>query len=144
MLPSLAEAATIKGKVLVEGNVPENPKISMEADPVCKSLHTGDVPAQKVVLNPDQTLRYVFVYVKEGLQNPQAEVSNLPSVTIDQRGCMYKPHVLGIQVVSSVANHLTIHATYIQDLCILLLIKKAVKIHRDAALLLLLLSVLLL
>ena len=90
-----AFAATLSGKVVVEGTVPENPKINMDADPVCKSLHSGDVRAEKVVVNPNQTLRHAFVYVKEGASGTFTAPS-APAV-LDQRGCMYQPHVLGMQ-----------------------------------------------
>jgi cytochrome c oxidase subunit II len=90
-----APAATITGKVSIAGTVPENPKINMDADPVCKSLHAEDVRAEKVVVNANQTLRHVFVYVKEGFSGT-SETPKAPAV-LDQKGCMYQPHVLGLQ-----------------------------------------------
>ncbi len=92
---SSIHAATITGKVAMSGSVPENPKINMDADPVCKSLHSGDVRTEKVVVNSNQTLRHVFVYVKEGFSGP-AETPKAAAV-LDQKGCMYEPHVLGMQ-----------------------------------------------
>ena len=63
-LSTVLYAATLKGRVVVEGSVPQNPKISMGADPACSSMHSGAVYAEKVVLNADQSLQNVFVYVK--------------------------------------------------------------------------------
>ena len=103
-------AATLTGKVLLKGTVPENPKINMDADPVCKSLHAGEVRDQKVVVNADQTLRHVFVYIKEGFSGA-SETPKAPAV-LDQKGCQYEPHVLGIQTkqpLSIINSDATLH-----------------------------------
>ena len=65
-------------------------------------------------MNDNGTLPNVFVYVKAGAENytfaPPAD-----AVTLDQDGCMYKPHVLGImagqtlKIVSSDATTHNIH-----------------------------------
>ncbi len=70
-------------------------EIAMDADPVCMSLHSDTVTTQKVVAT-DGNLANVFVYVKDGLSGsfPAPSVSAL----LDQAGCMYKPHVSGVQV----------------------------------------------
>ena len=91
-----AFAGTISGKALFDGTPGENQKIDMAADPVCKSLHPSDFFAERVVVNPNRTLKNVFVYVKEGLGNQAFPTPAVP-VTLDQRGCWYVPHVLGIQ-----------------------------------------------
>jgi hypothetical protein len=48
------------------------------------------------VVNDNGTLRNVFVYVKTGLEGKNFGVPE-DSVVLDQDGCIYKPHVLGIQ-----------------------------------------------
>jgi hypothetical protein len=48
------------------------------------------------VVNENGTLRNVFVYVKSGLEGKTFAVPGDP-VELDQEGCLYKPHVLGIQ-----------------------------------------------
>lgn len=109
MVP-VVSAGTISGKVFVEGSLPENPKISMDADPVCKGLHGEAVYAEKALVNPDQTLRNVFVYVKEGFSGT-AEVPKAAAL-LDQKGCMYQPHVLGMQAgqpLSIVNSDATLH-----------------------------------
>ena len=96
LAPSLLFAATITGKTLFDGAAGENPKIDMAADPVCKLLHPSDFFAERVVVNPNKTLKNVFVYVKEGLDNQAFPAPAVPA-TLDQKGCWYMPHVLGMQ-----------------------------------------------
>ncbi len=91
-------SGNVAGKVNFKGAKPAIPKIKMNADAKCIKLHTGkEVTSEQVVVNPNNTLRYVFVYVKRGLEGKKFPVST-EKATIDQRGCMYSPHVFGIMV----------------------------------------------
>ena len=104
----------VTGKVSFEGAKPKPHRIMMDQDPVCVKKHNGPVFAEDDEVNPNGTLPNVFVYVKSGAEK---YVFALPSdsVTLDQDGCMYKPHVLGImvgqtlKVVSSDATTHNIH-----------------------------------
>lgn len=91
-----AFAGTVTGKVNFTGTPPAPQKIDMNADPACASLHTEPMMTEEVVVNPDNTLRNVFVYVKEGLEGKTFEAPKEPAV-MDQKGCHYVPHVFGIQ-----------------------------------------------
>ena len=62
----------------------------MSQDAACK----GTNMAETIVAN-DGKLANVFVYVKEGLGDRTFDVPK-DSVTIDQKGCQYHPHVLGV------------------------------------------------
>ncbi len=62
-----ATAATIAGKVSFEGEKPKPRQIRMDAEASCATLHKEPVYAEEVVVNDNNTLQYVFVYVKEGL-----------------------------------------------------------------------------
>ncbi|MBI4395242.1 MAG: hypothetical protein HY583_03485 [Candidatus Omnitrophica bacterium] len=110
-----AFAGIISGKVNFTGTPPVNEQISMNADPVCASLHSEPVYAETVLVNENGTLRNVFVYVKEGLESQTFPVPS-ESVTIDQKGCHYVPHVFGIQagqtleILNSDATLHNIHA----------------------------------
>jgi plastocyanin len=86
--------ASISGKVSLNGKAPAPATIDMSADPVCRSEHSDAVKDPSVIQNPDGTLQNVFVYVKDG-----AGVYPAPAtpVTLAQKGCMYSPHVLGMQ-----------------------------------------------
>jgi len=93
-----ATAADIKGTVTVEGQVPENVPIKMNADPVCAREVTTPQMMETYVVGPGgKTLGNVFVYVKDGLGDLKFDPPTTP-VTVDQKGCRYHPHVFGIQV----------------------------------------------
>ena len=92
-----ATAATVTGKIILEGEAPKPVRLNMGADDDCKSMHDGPVFSEQVVVNEDGTLQNVFVYIKSGLEGkafaPSSEI-----VSIDQEGCVYKPHVVGVQI----------------------------------------------
>jgi plastocyanin len=93
-----ATAADVKGTVTVDGPVPENAVIKMNADPVCAKSVTTPQAMETYVVGPDgKSLGNVFVYVKDGLGNyvfdPPTEAAK-----IDQKDCRYHPHVFGMQV----------------------------------------------
>lgn len=90
------DEGTIAGKVNFEGQAPKFKAISMDADAVCAAKHSGPVYPEAVVANSNGTLRNVFVYVKSGLEGKTFKTPDQP-VVLDQNGCMYKPHVVGIQ-----------------------------------------------
>jgi len=72
---SQALSGNVAGKVNFKGAKPAMPKIKMNAEAKCIKLHAGkEVTSEQVVVNPNNTLRYVFVYVKEGLKG-----KNFPS-----------------------------------------------------------------
>jgi hypothetical protein len=95
-----ATAATIRGKVLLEGTAPEQKPISMSADPTCVAMHDEEVKTALVVVNEDGSLRNTFVYVKAGLENYRFN-SPRETVTLEQRGCIYIPRVLGVMTGQS-------------------------------------------
>lgn len=90
------EEGSVTGKVNFQGKPPKFPPIQMDADAACAALHKTRVYPEAVVVNDNGTLRNVFVYVKSGLEGKTFQVSDEP-VELDQKGCMYVPHVLGIQ-----------------------------------------------
>jgi plastocyanin len=90
-----ATAGSISGKVLFTGDKPKMPSIDMSANPMCERQHKTPELAETVVINSNGTIRYAFVWIKEGL--PKARWT-LPqtSVILDQSGCVYRPHVLAL------------------------------------------------
>jgi plastocyanin len=97
--------ATVSGSIAYEGEVPNLKPVSMSADPTCAQKHGGQPVASDVLaLGPNKELGNVFVYVKEGLPDAQWAPPATPAV-IDQQGCMYKPHVMGVVVGQTLQFH---------------------------------------
>jgi len=91
-----ATAAAISGTVFFEGTPPEPQKINMSADPQCGAGHDGAMYTESAVVN-DGKLEWVFVYVKSGLEGRMFPTPTEPAV-MDQLGCRYHPHVMGVMV----------------------------------------------
>ena len=89
-----ANAATITGKVSYDGPKPAAKTIDMSANPVCTKAHSTPVKSEEVTTNDAGGLQYAFVYIKSGL--PDKTWPATTAVTLDQKGCMYVPHVIGI------------------------------------------------
>lgn len=83
-------AASVSGTVKFDGAPPKAAVIDMSQDPACK----GDNTAETIVAS-NGNLANVFVYVKEGLGDRTFDVPK-DAASIDQRGCQYHPHVLGV------------------------------------------------
>lgn len=110
LLPSSAYAGTITGTVAFDGTAPENPEINMDADPVCKAAHPTKIRSQQTIVNSNQTLKNVFVYIKDNV-NGTFETPKAP-LELNQLGCMYDPHVFGVQAgrpLSIVNSDATLH-----------------------------------
>ena len=91
-----AARGTIKGHIRLSGEEPGNPVIRMGKDPMCAAINRGKQVVQEAVLaSLDGSLANVFVRLQGTL--PPTPVPNEP-VTIDQRGCVYVPRVMGIRV----------------------------------------------
>lgn len=89
-----AEAATISGVIDFEGEPPAPETIDMSEEPACADQYDEPPTREPVVVN-DGKLANVYVYVKEGL--PDREWPTGEAAVLDQKGCRYDPHVLGIQ-----------------------------------------------
>jgi len=85
-----ATAASVSGSVTFDGTAPKPSKIDMSQDAACK----GSNMSETIVVDGGK-LANVFVYVKEGAGDRTFDVPK-DSVTIDQKGCQYHPHVLGV------------------------------------------------
>jgi plastocyanin len=92
-----ARAGAISGTVTFEGDVPSLPPIKMDADPGCAKKHGKPAAAEMLVLGADKKMANVFVRVISGLAKKDYPAPKEP-VVLDQDGCQYKPHVLGVMV----------------------------------------------
>jgi plastocyanin len=87
----------IRGTVSFDGDViPPSPTIQMNADPNCARMHAEPVLNEVVVVGEGNGLGNAFVYVKEGLEGKSFAPPE-GSLTLDQQGCLYHPHVLGVR-----------------------------------------------
>lgn len=97
-LSTSAYAGTLSGKVAFTGTASAAQTLDMNADPTCAGAHSGPVSSEEVVVNPNGTLKNVFVYVKEGLEGKTVPPAPATPVDLDQKGCQYHPHVFGVRV----------------------------------------------
>jgi plastocyanin len=85
-------AGTISGTIHFAKKAPPRVLIDMGQDPAC-SLADANYSEQYVA--HDGGLQNVFIYVKDGLGNKVYAPSSTP-VVVDQKGCRYIPHVVGV------------------------------------------------
>jgi plastocyanin len=87
---------SVRGHVRVNGPVPENDAIRMNADPMCVKANGGRrVPDEGVAAAADGRLANVFVELVGDF--PETPVPAEP-VSIVQSGCIYRPRVVGLRV----------------------------------------------
>ena len=94
---SAAQAGTISGTATYDGKVPALKPLSVAAEPICAKQHDS-VPNEMLVLGAGNTMANVLVRVVSGLPAGKAYPAPTTPVTMDQHGCQYKPHVMGIMV----------------------------------------------
>ena len=97
-----ATAGAVTGSVAFTGTAPKPQKISMAADAYCKTAHTATVYSEDVVVNPNKTLKNVYVYVKSGL-GTLTFPKPAEAAVLDQQGCMYTPRVIAVQTGQTIA-----------------------------------------
>lgn len=93
---------TITGVVSFNGTPPAPKKIDTTADPVCGQKNPNLMTDDTIV--KDGKLANTFVYIKEGNVEGGKKIADYswPTPTtaarLDQSGCHYVPHVMGVQV----------------------------------------------
>jgi Carboxypeptidase regulatory-like domain len=89
----------ITGTVKLDGTPPHMKGIDMSKDPYCVKFHANN-PAhlELVEVGKNGGLENVVLYISQGLS--ASEMSQKPSnvPVFDQKGCMYTPHVLAMDV----------------------------------------------
>lgn len=107
-----ATLGTVSGVVKFAGKAPAPVLIDMTMDPACGMSGGGDNYSEQYVVK-NGGLGNVFVYVKSG---PAAAMNYVPPaappVVMDQKGCRYVPHVVGVMRGGSVEfrnSDLTMH-----------------------------------
>jgi plastocyanin len=94
----MSTAGTIAGTVHYAKTPPKPVEIDMAQDPAC-TLGSTNYSEGYVVNNG--AMANVFIYVKDGLGNKIFAAPTQP-VVIDQKGCRYTPHVVGVMVGQAV------------------------------------------
>jgi plastocyanin len=86
-------AGTINGTVSLNGKVRKK-AIDMGSDEACKG--SGQMFSEATVVNGDGRVKWCFVYIKD--EDGELAVDEAPDapVVLDQKGCVYSPHVFGI------------------------------------------------
>jgi plastocyanin len=94
--PAAVARGAVRGHVRVSGPVPANDTIRMNADPMCAKANAGQpVQDDAVVAAADGSLANAFVELIGTF--PETPIPTDP-VTLDQRGCVYRPRVVGLRV----------------------------------------------
>jgi hypothetical protein len=97
-----SDGGTVSGTIAYNGAAPAPKKIDTSADPVCGQKNPALATEDNVVTNGK--LANVFVYIKDGAAADGTKVDGYAwpapggSATLDQNGCHYRPHVLGMMV----------------------------------------------
>jgi hypothetical protein len=91
-----ATAATLTGKVLLDGTAPAPTEIKTASDPTCTEANKDGLKSETYVVD-NGALENVFVYIKDGLGNKYIFDTPTEPVKLDQKGCHYSPHVVGLR-----------------------------------------------
>lgn len=89
-----AGVGAVKGVVTAEGNIPERKKLNLGT---CSSDHKGPVLSDDVLVEGGK-VQNAFVWIKKGLDDYKGPPASAEPVVIDQKGCLYAPHVVGARV----------------------------------------------
>src|SRR5690349_12916003 len=94
-----SNGGTVSGTIAYTGTPPAPKKIDTSADPVCGQKNPNLSTEDTVVTNGK--LANVFVYIKDGAATDGTKVDGYAwpapaAATLDQNGCHYRPHVIGV------------------------------------------------
>jgi len=89
-----AVVGVIKGTTHLEGKPPPPKELNLGT---CTTENKGPVLSDAVLVKEGK-LQNAFVWIKKGLESYKAPPPPSEPVVMDQRGCLYKPHVVGARV----------------------------------------------
>jgi len=90
-----ATVGQIAGEVRVTGKLPPRTTLEM-SEAACKKMHDKEVYVDRTVAK-DGKLQSSFVYIRSGLE-AYAFPTPKTEVVLDQKGCIYHPRIVGVQV----------------------------------------------
>jgi len=91
-----ATAGSVSGSIHYKGPRPRRKAVDMSNEPACVDANHGKVYEDSLVVGPAHGLADAFVYIEKGLEGKTFASPQAP-VIIDQKGCWFRPHVLGVQ-----------------------------------------------
>ena len=91
-------ASSITGTVTFDGKAPNLRPLSMDADPACAKKHSKPVANEMLVLGNGNSMGNIMVWVSKGVPAGKTWPAPKQPVVLDQKGCQYVPHVMGIMV----------------------------------------------
>lgn len=94
VLDAAIPAGTVRGEILFDGTAPVRKPLPMGGVADC-SGH-GQVMTESVIVNGDR-LQNVLVHVKHGVDLASVPAAPSEPVVLEQRGCVYVPHVLALR-----------------------------------------------
>lgn len=89
-----AVVGTVKGTVKLDGKPPAPKELNLGT---CTTEAKGPVYSD-TVLAKDGKLQNAFVWVKKGLESYKGPAAPPEPIVMDQKGCLYKPHIIGARV----------------------------------------------
>lgn len=100
VLIEISFAGDVQGKIIFDGNAPKMKPLRMDADPVCVANNEIQPRKEWLVLDENNGVKNVLVFVKESKSGTLVDIDYVPKdkAVIDQKGCVYVPHVLGVMV----------------------------------------------
>lgn len=107
---SKGDEGSVTGHVMLEGQAPAPEPIDMSQDANCAAAGGSKMTETYVV--KDGKLANVFVYLKGGPADSFKYATPSEAVNLDQKGCRYHPHALGVmagQTVSITNSDTTTH-----------------------------------
>jgi plastocyanin len=93
-----ATAGVLSGRATFSGTPPAPETLHMGTDAACVAAGGAEQPSDAVLVDASGGLANVFVYVTDGLDPTYSFPVPETPVVLDQAGCRYHPHVLGIRV----------------------------------------------
>ena len=96
---SAAAEGKITGTIKLNGTPPHQRPIDMSKEPYCAKAHASTpVTTETVVAGSNGGLKWVVVYISEGLDAGTASRVPSETPTWDQKTCQYTPHVMALDV----------------------------------------------
>jgi hypothetical protein len=95
---TLASHIAITGHVYYRGPRPARKVIDLSACPQCAQVTHGPIYDESLVVNDDGSLQNVVVSISGGLPPGARFASASDPVTLDQKGCTFRPHVIVARV----------------------------------------------